>query len=462
MKKISLIISVFAVFMLTSCDDYIDIVPRGSAIAESLEDVDALLEYASIYSGNDNGIPEYVNDNIVMTQGAKDYYGSSSWFESELQIYNLNKSFYLPHQREFVWGSHYATIQRCNYILEITPEMSGDELVRNHYIGEAKVHRAHAYWRLVNMFGQHYGSSIASEDGSGVPILTQFGDVEASLERTSVNGVYEYIVAELIEAIGLLREGRPFVDRINKAAAQAMLARVYLHMGMYTEALEQANMTLAYNSSLIDYNTLADGEMMPRFDANPEHVLYKEGNVPSFYGPLGRAAVLAYSPSLVGAFDNPDEDLRFSQLTQLNSEGLYTIADFNNGFPIGVTVPELMLIKAECLAQNESDKDEAIAVVNMLRENRFSTAAVGAGDHILTTTDKQDALSQIFNERRLEFHILGMRFFDIKRLNQQYDAGISLTRGDVTWGPNSINWAVPIPDSVIETGKGELLQNPRE
>ena len=451
--------------MFSSCDDYVDIVPRGSSIAENLDDVNALLDYGSILSGsygNSNKVPQYVNDNIVMTQGAIDYYSALSFFAYNLQIYNLEESFYLSHQREYSWGTPYACIQRSNYIIEITPGMEGEDLIKNQYLGEAKVHRAHAYWRLVNIFGQHYGSAIASEEGSGVPILTQFGDVSATLERASVNAVYEFIETDLVEAIDMLREGRPFIDRVNKAAAQSLLARVYLHMGRYDDALVLANDVLAYNSSLMDYNDLTG--MVPKGEENLENILYKELFAPSYYdyGAGGNVAALGYSESLVNAFDTPDLDLRLAKLASMNSNGVYVIGDTDNGYPIGVTVPEIMLIKAECLAQDESKKDEAMEILNTLRAKRFFTAAVEADEHVLTASDKQDALNKIFNERRLEFNILGMRFFDIKRLNQQYNASISLVRGDVTWGPNSINWAVPIAESVIETGKGELQQNPRE
>ena len=464
MKKISLIISAFTILIFASCDDYVDIVPRGSAIAENLEDVDALLDHGMMLSGdpgNNNTVALYVNDNIVMLQAAQDYYGLIPLFKHKVNIYNLESTFYLPHETDQGWINPYTSIGRCNYIIEITPGMAGDDLVKNQYVGEAKVHRAHAYWRLVNLFGQHYGSANANESGSGVPILTQFGDIETSLARASVNAVYEFIESELIEAIDLLREGRPFIDRVNKAAAQAMLARVYLHMGKYAEALELTNDVLAFNSNLMDYNDLTG--MVPRGAENLENILYKEVLPPTYYTFLGPTAELGYSESLVNAFDQPDFDLRISKLASINGDGIYVINDVSSGFPIGVTVPEIMLIKAECLAQDEGKKDEAMDVLNILREKRFFTDAVEAGEHLLTATDKQDALNKIFDERRREFNILGMRFFDIKRLKQQYnDVNISLVRDDVTWGPNSINWAVPIGEGIIETGGGQIKQNPRE
>lgn len=465
MKKIFIYIAIGTLAIFTACDDYVDIVPRGQAIVESLEDVNALLDNNNALSGarSQDNVGELLNDNTVLLETAQNYYATFDFFNFMNQVYNLDQVFYASHQRDVCWTEHYNSLAVSNYICEVASTVSGNEAEKNHYLGEAKVHRVYTYWRLVNYYGVHYGHANAGNEDSGVPLLLQFGNVEESLKRATVNEVYEFLETELLEAIELLRENRPFVDRVNKPAAQALLARVYLHMGKYAEALKLADAALAYNSSLIDYNTLT--EMVPKYDENVEHILYKEVPAPAHYDAATQSSIaaLGYSESLVAAYDKPLIDLRLSKLPTVNADRIPVITDISNGWPVGVTVPEMMLVKAECLAQDEARINEAMEVITALRAKRFLVSAVENGEHELTATDKQDALNKIFDERRREFHILGMRYFDIKRLNQQYDfVNISLTRGDVTWQPNSINWAIPIGENTIETGRGEIKQNPRE
>lgn len=465
MRRIYILITIFVGALFSSCDDYVDIVPKGSAIAENLEDVDALLDYAMILSGdlgNNNAVPFFVNDNIHVSEEDVQTL-EASWFRHYASIYRLDDRFYLSNEKDRSWEDSYKCISSCNYILQITPDMEGNETTKNHYIGEALTHRAHAYFRLVNTFGHHYGLPQASEEESGVPIISEYGNQDEFLVRNSVNEVYDEIVGNLTDAIPKLQTGRPFVDRVNKSAAQALLARVYLHMGMYTEALEQANAALSYNSELVDYDALTGA---PSYGAdNPEYILLKEvsyPNVGSYY--TGYKGLGRYSEELVVAFDKPTMDLRLLKLADLSPDGNFVLglnSPSSHRSVIGVTVPEVMLIKAECIARTGTPGD-AVDVINALREKRFTATDVAAGNHEVSASNQQEAIDLVINERRLEFHVTGMRFFDIKRLNALHNAGISLTRGSVTWAPNSINWAIPIGENVIETGKGQIKQNPRE
>ena len=96
--------------------------------------------------------------------------------------------------------------------------------------------------------------------------------------------------------------------------------------------------------------------------------------------------------------------------------------------------------------------------INTLRAKRFNASF----DHKLTATTKEEAIKHVLEERSREFNTNGMRFFDIKRLNAIENAGISLTRGAVTYGPNSINWEMPIDPKIINSSNGQIKQNPRE
>ncbi len=492
MKKLNIFILLMAV-LFASCDDYVNIQPKGQAIAETLEDVNALLDYAMRFSGsygNSNTMSLLINDNIELMDEDIQGLEASSWQRYQAAMYRLEDRFYLSSDDDRGWDSPYACISNCNYILEITPDIEGDEATKNQYIAEALVHRAHAYFRLVNFYAVHYNLPQAAEEGSGVPIVLTYADQNVSLQRASVTEVYDFIVKDLKEAIPMLMVDRPFIDRVNKSAAESLLARVYLHMGNYTgeeSALAYANKALAYNSTLIDYNSLSGAP--PKGADNPEYLLFKElsyssiGSWPNYKG-IGR-----FSPGLIAAFDKPANDLRLTEIPDNPSEGNYIVGltSYRNFAEIiGVTVPELLLIKAECLART-GDFNGAEEVINTLRSKRFDRKpfiddtdpdnpvfdeAAFIASYTEDFTTEEEAVDFVVNERRLEFHIFGMRFFDIKRLNAVENAGISFTREwdyedgnpqkSVTWSANSINWAMPIGEKVIQTSNGQIKQNPRE
>ncbi|NOU59325.1 RagB/SusD family nutrient uptake outer membrane protein [Marinifilum caeruleilacunae] len=473
MKKLNILI-LFAAIFFASCDDYVDITPKGSAIAEDLDDVNALLESTDSYGLGAFGsvIELLVNDNLTLNEEEVSYWASQSWYRKNAAIYNLDPVFHDESQEDREWSYHYSSITKANYILQVLEEVTGDEARINQYKAEALTHRAIAYWRVVNIFGQHYGLPAAAEEESGVPILFKYADQSESLLRASVNAVYEQIVTDLTTAIPLLMEGRPYIDRINKAAAQGVLARVYLHMGDYANALEQANAALAHNSTLIDYNDYDPfaGNYIPKGLDNPEHVLFRAtypvttGAYPNTVG-AGR-----FSDALAAVFTDKVNDLRIAKHSSTYpdpndpSKTIYHYAQNSYSsyrYAMGITVPELLLIKAESAART-GDVAGGLDAANTLRAKRFDATVVAADGHLLATTDQAEAIQMILDERRREFHVKGYRFFEIKRLNALHNAGISLTRGSVTWQANSINWAAPIGAAVVNTSNGQIKQNPRE
>src|SRR5690606_34940810 len=95
-------------------------------------------------------------------------------------------------------------------------------------LGEALFVRAFCYFYLVNLFGE-------------VPLaLTSDYRTNNALPRAPVELVYAQLIADLSEAAELLPEGFAHTGgervRPNRAAAQAMLARVLLYSGDWVGA----------------------------------------------------------------------------------------------------------------------------------------------------------------------------------------------------------------------------------
>ncbi len=127
------------------------------------------------------------------------------------------------------------------------------------------------------------------------------------------------------------------------------------------------------------------------------------------------------------------------------------------GIYSGPTVPEMLLIKAECLARS-GDAAAATEVLNTLRIARFR-----AGDYEpLSVVD--DVLPTVLDERRRELFGTGIRWFDLKRLNKEDRFAKTISRefrgATYTLEPNANKYVFPIANIYISQNP-EIEQNPR-
>lgn len=113
----------------------------------------------------------------------------------------------------------YISINRANAVIARISDSSLREEVRNRVVGEAHFLRAWNYFNLVRTFGV-------------CPITTK---PIASLEQTTsplakdLKEVYDLIIDDCKAAIRLLEVGKVF-GRADRVAAEALLAKVYLHL----------------------------------------------------------------------------------------------------------------------------------------------------------------------------------------------------------------------------------------
>jgi starch-binding outer membrane protein, SusD/RagB family len=131
----------------------------------------------------------------------------------------------------------------------------------------------------------------------------------------------------------------------------------------------------------------------------------------------------------------------------------YALNNFGSGYILGVTVPEIMLILAECRARGAGDGENASVILKELRKRRFPT---GYADKI------GGSLQEVKDERRRELAFV-MRWYDVKRYNALDNANIvikklgrrdvyQLNSDQVTWllAPNAPAYALPIPEVEVQ------------
>lgn len=155
--------------------------------------------------------------------------------------YDINMKGTLPFFSE-LWNNFYVGINQCNTIVARTPSVKDmNETEKGVAIGEARFLRALYYFHLVQQFGAVHFS------------LDETIGVETEANRTPVNTIYDQgIIPDLKYAVEKLPNAAKNYGRATKPAAEALLARVMLTLGNWSEAEKLANNVINnYNFALV-------------------------------------------------------------------------------------------------------------------------------------------------------------------------------------------------------------------
>ncbi len=111
---------------------------------------------------------------------------------------------------ELFWGQAYKAAGAANRIIEVIKDDASEDL--NQLKGENLYIRAMMHFNLVRIFGRPY--SQGSGNNPGVPILKDGlrTRLRATLPRSTVKEVYDFVIADLLKAAELMRadrKGRP-------------------------------------------------------------------------------------------------------------------------------------------------------------------------------------------------------------------------------------------------------------
>lgn len=135
-----------------------------------------------------------------------------------------------------MWGGSYGIINWANTVLDRVPGIEMDAALRDRLVNEARFLRALAYFNLVRCFGD-------------VPLLEH--EVKSldglRVSRAPLADVYALIVSDLQQAAAGLPASYSGADlgRATSGAAQALLAKVYLTRGDWTNAAQTAGQVIA-------------------------------------------------------------------------------------------------------------------------------------------------------------------------------------------------------------------------
>lgn len=376
---------------------------------------------------------------------------------TEKNVYIWNPEIFSGKYKCFDYDSPYEQVFYANSILEALVKLQNgsNAAILNPIKGSALFIRAHAFYQVAQIFAKQYDSSTAQTDlGIALSLVVK---PEGFSVRSTIQETYDRIILDLKEAGGLLSE---YLDpsrknRPSRAAAFALLSRVYLIAGNYSQAHLYADSCLQLHPALMDYGTL-QGSVNP-FTANQAEVIY-QCRLHSTTDMLSNPECYA-DEGLFQSYD--DDDLRKAFFFMENLPGLppwpghsYTGDFFRFA---GIAVDEILLIRAECEAR-AGNTNAALHDLNSLLVKRYKHGTFTP----LQAGSAAAALSLVLQERRKELVFRGLRWTDIRRLNKKNE-NINLSRvyngNTYTLPANDNRFTLPFPPDVVRLSG--IVQNPR-
>lgn len=431
MKKIFLIIVITS--FLAGCEKkFLDVKQPGVVTISTTQDYDLLL--------NSDDYTTFVDWPVLHLSDNFEFDPTSTPSGPALLVYTWDDQPY-GDQDPGLWSMPYKAIYLANLVInEVDNSSGGTKPEKDKLKGEAYLGRAFMHFALMQIYAKPYNAATAESD-PGIPYVTLPDMYAKTPERSTVKGTYDKILADLDTAITLLPATTNANFRGSKAGAFGLLSRIYLHLKDYDKAAENADAMLASKNAVMDYT--APGFVLPAAAENTEQVYMK----------------------MVFEFDHP-----FSAILTAAGEDVLSQTDKRRSLYVsmfgysplfsqfGISVPEVMLTKAEALVRkNSPDVTEALNIINTLNAKRDETHTD------LVSTDAAQVLSWVLDERRRELIASPVRWYDMRRLvSEGRIPAITRTVGADTYTlePDSKKYTLMIPASVINFNPG-MEQNER-
>jgi len=412
---------------LTACKKgFLEVVPTGKIVAKTTTDYSLLLANVSLYNVSNANAQVFMGDEVA----AVDPYFSAANLKSQ-SSFRWDPNLYLPTEDAGELLSPMQNVYQYNKIInEVPNSIGGSDAQKLEVAAEAMAGRAWTYFLLINYYGKPYNQATAASD-PGFPIVTAADVTATHFTRASVQQVYDFVIKDLTAAIPNLPAQITFRTQMSRAAAEAILGKVYMWMGKFNDALPQLNAAFAdlANPStpvkLYDYNVelAAGGSFLPSSTTTGPQVANLPNYVESMYAKQffpSNQNELVIPKSTIDLYATSDLRLKFFNNTLNFSSTTYAFPNIlrrwgsNNAVYFGMQVPDLYLLRAETKCRL-NDLSGAQADVEALRKTRMSAA-----DYPVPTTisgQQMPLLKFILDERIREFAMRGYRWFDMRRLS---------------------------------------------
>jgi len=411
--------------LICSCKKtFLEVTPKGKLIAQKVADYNLLLSNLDFVNIVANAqVP--MGDEVA----AIEPFFSGADLKTQ-RLFRWEDLVYEPNEDAAEMKVPLQNIYTYNKIInEVPAAIDGTEQEKLAIQAEAMAGRAWTYFLLINYFGKPYHTTNSVND-PGFPIVKQNDVTGTKFERATVKEVYDFIVSDLTTAIPNLPAKTTHRLRMSRAAAEGLLAKVYVFMAKFNEALPLLNaaFTDIGNSviplRLYDYNITfgPGGIFMPIGLFGPSYPTIPN-NEENVFGKQAADSWTFINNELVVTKQTADLYVTSDLRLKCYSINAYSGPVYPNGLlrrigpnsiQMGVVLPDLYLLRAECKARL-NDLAGAKTDLESLRSKRMTPASFGVPTTI--ATQQLPLLKFIIEERIREFAVLGYRWFDMRRLS---------------------------------------------
>ncbi len=369
------------------------------------------------------------------------------------------------HMQQF-WDN-YAAINEANFIIKGIDGSNATDAEKAQIKGEAQFLRALLYFDMARVFA-YEPTKVVNGFNLGMILRTE-PTADASqatfLERSTVEQTYQQIEKDLKDAItNLPASASANRLRANKAAAQALLARLYLYWEKFPEAIQAATDALAGTGATLvsgtgyqaAFTTAPNPESL--FEINYVQATESLGANESMHSlttnlTTGNWGDVVPTTELLNLYEAADVRRAMFYSATKSGEAVFfsrkftgSRGPFTDNIPV-IRYSEVLLIRAEAYAMS-GNSAAAITDLNRIRTRSGATP-------IASTVTGQGLVDLILTERRLELVLEGHRFFDLKR------KGLTITKASLSAVVPYTDFRIlaPLPNAQVQLNS-KLKQNP--
>lgn len=455
MKK-SLYIPVLAGLMtlLASCDDKLDITPRGFSTLNSVDDIGAVLNKEwRVYDNDFNH--EYITGNLFAYYSTPaDLFGKKNTVNYAYIFGDETVDRVALCENDYRYSEIYENIMYCNIVASKLAETDGDGFKKARLIAQARVLRAWFHFIIVNFWAAQYDEATAASTG-GVAYVDNI-DFGSQKTKLSVAGVYDRILADCSDDVLECLDKTPVNDpfRFEADFGYAVRARVLFQMKRYDEAAVYARKALDINPTIEDRSSILNsGTWESTFDA-PHHYMFILSN---FITNASEINWKTLTPEFVSLIEDGDyvryysrsEDWRNYDDVLVGTKGsmIYSPQGAPRFNVWGIRAEQMYYVLGESLIR-AGKIDEGLDQVDKVRRLRIHPEFYKPFKGTVST--EREAMELLSKAKTVECVLSIENFLDCKRRNSEPAYARDIVHhiddlGDFTIKANSPLWICPFP-----------------
>lgn len=467
MKKIYCLLAGFAM-LFSSCDDKLDIVPKGDTTLASVSDLETILNqpwllyYQRGFELDNmiaNSTPQWRRMGDMVNQKQEDYY-AYMFCDETIDRADLATD-------DGLYRDLYEYINYMNVVISKMPDATGDESQKPRIIAEARVMRAYLHFLAVNLYARQYDDATASTLGG----IAYVDNTDVSVQKTKLplDQVYAKALEDCSDDV-LACLKQTAVDNSSRFEADfgyGVRARILFQMKHYDEALKYANLALGVNGTIEDRSEIANTATWLKYEDAPNNYLYitflNQENAGEMSGyTITPAALSLYEPGDYVRYYSREEDWDDNMGRTYGVEGSMVYSGDARVNPFGMRAEQMYYVAAECLIR-KGQYAEGLKLIDKVREKRIHPSKYAS----LTTRDGADteagAMKMLQDCKRIEMLCTYETFFDLKRWNSEPAYASPCVHdykdyGTYTMNPESPLWVLPFPQNAVNFNSS-LTQN---